>query len=348
MTRLTRAILGGCIALSATGCSIGLDQIPTDWAQGRDTYRVDAVVESADLLSVGSEVRLGQQLIGRISDLRPEGSQAVLTLRLNGDVELPSNVSVKVELPTLLGNPYLRVRTPAQPSALTLSEGSVITRDNTELGPELESSIAAIGLVMQASGIDQLETIAKEAADAFRGRGEDFAYLVDALIRIMETINAQRNEVDATLTAMASTTAQLAENRENFEHGLGNAGPLLDVLAQQERQIGAFVDRFAAAGVDLAALLSQTEEEFPKLPERIHGLVSAFESVNHELTRLHVALTAFMGGFADAQHGDYLRFDGTLDIPESLAKVLLGTRADGADVEELLRQFEGPVTGGDR
>lgn len=342
---LKRSFIAVVAAVTVAGCSVGLDQIPTDWAQGGDTYTVDAVVQSADLLTVGSEVRLGQRMIGRISDLRPEGSQAVLTMRLERETELPSNVRVRVELPTLLGNPYVRVQMPAEPSALTLDEGSVITRDATELGPELESSIAAIGLVLQASGIDQLEIVVREAADAFRGRGDDFASLVDSLIVIMDTISTQQAEIDATLTALASTTAQLADNRANFERGLESSGPMLDVLAQQEQQIGVFVDRFAAASVDLAELLSHTEAELPKFPARLQGVVSAFESVNHELRHLHVILAEFLDGFANAQHGDYLRFDGTFDIPESLAKVLLGTRADDpaatVDPDELMRLLTG-------
>ena len=133
---------------------IGLD--------GAETVTLE--LPTAEGIAIGADVRTGQRVVGQVSSMSLSPTGASVQLRLQDGAGLPADSTASVELPSALGNPFVRLSAPASATARALRDGDVIPPSRTQLGPQIESALATFGALMSRSGVDQLAGIVTEAA----------------------------------------------------------------------------------------------------------------------------------------------------------------------------------------
>ncbi|MGA9873662.1 MAG: MCE family protein [Rhodococcus sp. (in: high G+C Gram-positive bacteria)] len=334
-TAKAMSAVAACLLLS--GCGVGLADLPVGRSADGENYRVVAEFARADRIRLGTEVRVGQQLVGRVHDLSTDGTGAQVGLSLSSSVALPADVSASLELPSALGEPYVKLILPQDPSRESLTEGDTV--DDTEIGPELETSLATLGLVLNGSGLDQLETIATETNAAFGGRGPEVRTLMQRADRILAAASSHQGDFDRILAAAGSVSATLAANREQLSRGLTVAAPTMELLVRQRDHIAALVEHTAALSVDAQKLFGDNDSELATGVDELAHVTSSIKGFNDSVTPALRNMNEFIDGFNGAVHGDYLVFDGALDLPETVGELVTGGRiADvPATLEELLR-----------
>lgn len=87
-------------------------------------FDVTAELITADGLVSGADVRHGQQIVGRVTDMRLEERHAEITMTIADGTDLPANTTLNVELPSALGTPFVRLSEPADPQG-RLTEGRI-------------------------------------------------------------------------------------------------------------------------------------------------------------------------------------------------------------------------------
>lgn len=325
--RVVAAVVAVPIALAATGCSIGMQEMSFDWAEGRETYRLEAELATADLVMVGTEVRLGQQMLGRVVDLRTTNAAdgrriAVATMSLDAATEIPKNATITVELPNTLGNPYLRVRVPDDPSPQFYTSGEMVPETMTARGPDLENALASLALVLSEGGVGSVEVIANEMEAAIGDRGADINRLVDQLRTTANTLSAQSGNIDTILRSAANSSQILADQRATFEESLDAALPIFQLLIDQWDYIADLMQGTAGMSRELNAIMTASEQDLMALPADLANLLEDLGSV--DIGAALTAITRFLNGVANTQRGDYLTFDGDVDVPDALNNLVLG------------------------
>ena len=189
------------VAATATGLwaasDLGLQDLPVGRsAQGR-TMAVTVILPTAEGITIGADVRTGQKVVGRVSGMKLASYGASIRLSVRQDSMLPADTRASVELPSALGNPFVRLSAPnpavTDTAPRVLRDGDVIPPDRTELGPQIESALATFGALMSRSGVDQLATIVTELDKAFGGRSAKisawsryaFPFVIDAATELL-------------------------------------------------------------------------------------------------------------------------------------------------------------------
>lgn len=339
MTRTLICVAVCCGLFLTAGCGVGLQDLPVGRTADGDDYRVTVKLPSADNLLLGAEVRLGQQVIGRIHDLETDGRSASVGLSLSSAVEVPANVRARVEMPSALGKPFIRFLPPPEASAVSLTDGAVISRERAEMGPQIESTLAALGVVLNGSGLDQLDTIVEETNRAFGGRGEQIRYLTDSLERTLSTVAAHEDDLNRALVAANKVSEALAQQSAVLEEGLDAMSPTVALLVEQRDRITALVDNTTTLVDNAESILDSTSGRIASGLENATQVLDALKGFNAEVEPALTNMNAFLRGFTGAVHGDYLIFDGALDVPGSIAKLLTGGRPETVvpELESLLR-----------
>ncbi|WP_182347923.1 MCE family protein [Tomitella gaofuii] len=334
---LAAVAVGATMAVTACG-GPGLQDLPVGHEAEGDSYSVTAVFDHADRLVPGAPVRIGQLTVGRVHGLSTDGRRADVRLSLRSDVDIPADAAAVIEVPSALGNPFVRIEPdgstgdgpgeddPTVPGGRMLADGDTIPPGRTRVGPELETSLATLGVLLNGSGLDQLQAVMTELDAAYGGRGAQVRGLIDHANALLGDVHAQRGDLDRTLAAMASLTGTLVRHQDDIDRALEQAAPMAARLAAQGDRISELVDSGADIAAHADALLSTSAARIGAEVDQVSRILAAlsrFNSVDAETLR---SANAFIAGFTSAIRGDYLVFDGALDIPQSLFELWAGER----------------------
>ena len=127
--RATAGLLALATAVSGCGGWQGLNSIPLPGVQGRGpgAFTIQAQMPDVDNIEPNSRVRVADVTVGNVTKIERQGWHALVTMELNGDVQLPANATAKLGQTSLLGSLHIELAPPTDvPPAGRLHEGSLI------------------------------------------------------------------------------------------------------------------------------------------------------------------------------------------------------------------------------
>lgn len=321
LAALAVALVGTAVV---SGCGYGIQDLPVGRSAGAGAFDVDVHLSSADGIVLGADVRYGQQIVGRVAALNTATTGATLQVSLQRELEIPSNVQVSVEIPSALGSPYLRLVTPADAASDRLSDGDVITVDNTDLGPRVETMLASLGNVVSGSGMDQLATVVDELNIAFTGRSDKVQSLADTATDLMTRAIDKQTAFDEAMALAADVTRIMADEEQTMDTYLANTAGAVEVLVSQRDSISVLLDSTTRLATNMQALTDAVPQGTAGFLTDAETVASTLAAFNDRMGGTLTAMNAFMDAFGRSVRGDYLVFDGALEIPESIDTVLTG------------------------
>jgi phospholipid/cholesterol/gamma-HCH transport system substrate-binding protein len=158
-------------------------------------------------------------------------------MQLRNDTKLPDNAEATIQQTSLLGEKFVELSPPADPSPNPLSSGDVIDMDHTGQNPEVEEVLGALSLLLNGGGVGQLQTITRELNKTLQGREgdarsvlhqirtfsgqldkhkHDIVTALDALNRLSGQLNHQRDTIDATLDQLPSALHSIDTQRHDL------------------------------------------------------------------------------------------------------------------------------------
>ena len=116
-----------------------------------------------------SRVRVGDVTVGNVTKIERQGWHALVTMQLNGDVDLPANATAKIGQTSLLGSLHIELAPPtdaaaARQAARRLADPAVARRAPTR---RTEQTLAALSLLLNGGGIGQVQDITEAFSTAF-------------------------------------------------------------------------------------------------------------------------------------------------------------------------------------
>ncbi|WP_082899979.1 MlaD family protein [Rhodococcus phenolicus] len=346
--RLAALAVAAAGTVTVSACGYGIQDLPVGRSAGAGAFDVEVQLPSADGIVLGADVRYGQQIVGRVASLSTATTGANLQVSLQRELEVPSNVLVSVEIPSALGSPYLRLVTPVDAASDRLSDGDVIAVENTDLGPRVETMLAALGNVVSGSGMDQLATVVDELNVAFTGRSDRVQSLADTATDLMTRAIDQQTAFDEAMTLAADVTRRMADEEQAMDTYLANTAGAVDVLVAQRDSISALLDSTTRLAGNVQALTGAVPQGTAGFLIDAETVASTLQAFNDRMGSTLVAMNAFMDAFGRSVRGDYLVFDGALEIPESIDTVLTGGYFTGTPPEPSPTSLQDLLGGGNR
>src|ERR1700730_15353890 len=129
--RGTAAVLAATlIAAAASGCGWrGLNSLslPGTQGEGPGAFTIQAQMPDVNNLQPNSRVRVGDVNVGTVAKIERQDWHALLTLRLNSNVNLPANATISLGQTSLLGSLHIEWAPPTDAApAGKLHQGSLI------------------------------------------------------------------------------------------------------------------------------------------------------------------------------------------------------------------------------
>lgn len=239
-TRATGAALLALAALySATGCAVGLGDLPLPApGGGGENYRVEADFANALNLPAKAKVRLAGAEVGEVSAMAVRDYTAVVTLSIRPEVRLPLGTTAELRTATPLGDVFVSLTAPADatPATPLLADGDRIAREATAAAATVEELLTTASLLVNGGAIRNLTTLVNGLGHAVGDRGDRMADLIAQSTRVVQALAARSADIQATLTEVDRLARTLDAQSGTLDEVLTVAGPALTTLRANSTQ----------------------------------------------------------------------------------------------------------------
>jgi phospholipid/cholesterol/gamma-HCH transport system substrate-binding protein len=354
-------MLIAAVTVAITGCADwqGLNSLPLPGTQGKGpgAYVVQAQMPDVNNLQQNSRVRVADVTVGNVTKIERQGWHALVTMRLNGDVELPANASAKLGQTSLLGSQHIELAPPADaPPEGKMHDGSLIPLAHSGLYPTTEQTLAALSMVLNGGGIAKVGDITEAFSTAFRGREKDLRSLIVQLDRFTAYLDDQSGDIIAAAESLNRLVGQLAEQQPVVDRALETIPDALAVLNEQRDDIVDAADKLGEFGALLADTVNQSKEDLVKILRDSGPVLESLANAGPSMTRALSGILTFPfpnETIEKWQRGDYANLTAIVDLTLSRidASIFTGTRWE-CDLTWLemqwgrtIGQFPSPCTG---
>src|ERR1700743_3304209 len=145
--RVATGLVALLVAAAMSGCGFhGANsfKLPGTKGGGPGSYTVQAQMPDVQNLERNSRVRVNDVTVGTGTNIHLQGWHAVVTMTIDGDVDLPANATATLGQTSLLGSVHVELAPPAGvPAQGKLKAGSVIPLASAGAYPSTERTLAA-------------------------------------------------------------------------------------------------------------------------------------------------------------------------------------------------------------
>lgn len=361
MRRVIAGVLAASIAAATPGCAWrGLNSMPLPGTAGRGpgSYTIEAQLPDVRTIEPNSRVQVDDVTVGTVTRIERQGWHALLTMSIDGDVDLPANATATVGQSGLLGSLHVELAPPTGVAPQgKLHDGSLIPLSSAGMYPSSEQVLSTIALLLNGGGVGQIHDITESLSTALAGREQDLRSLIEQLDKFTRYVNDQSGDIIATTESLNTLAGQFADQKPVVDRALETIPDALRVISDERQTLVDALDQFGKLSALIADSTNQTKDS---LIEELKDLGPVLKSLGDA----GPALTRSLGLFATYpfptdnvgiwQRGDFANLTAVIDLTLSRldASFLTGTRWEG-DLTELelqwgrtIGQLPSPYTGG--
>ncbi len=332
--------------------------MPGTQGGGDGSFVISAQMPDVNNIQPNSRVRVTDVEVGAVTKIERQGWHALVTMRLNGDVNLPANAIAKIGLTSLLGSLHIELAPPTDEAPQgRLHNGSLIELSHGAAFPSTEQTLAALSMVLNGGGLGQVQDITEAFSTAFRGRENDLRSMIQQLDIFTRDLNDQTGDIIAATESLNDFVGKFAAKRPVLDRALATIPEALAELNKEKDNLIEAADKlgqFSALTVDT---VNQSKENLVKELKHIGPVLESLANAGPSLTRSlsFIPTYPFPNETIEKwQRGDYANLTAIVDLTLSRldSGFFTGTRWEG-DLTELelqwgrtIGQFPSPYTGG--
>jgi phospholipid/cholesterol/gamma-HCH transport system substrate-binding protein len=361
----SRCRVVAALALSAvvasSGCSWrGANSLPLPGTEGGEpgSFEIHAQLPEVTNLEQNSRVRLGDVVVGNVTKIERQGWHALVTIHLNGNVQLPENATATVGQTSLLGSLHIELAPPADaPSVGKLHNGSLIPLQNASSYPTTERTLAAVSMLLNGGGLGQAQDITKAFSVAFAGREKDLRSFIEQIDQFVGHLDEQKDDIIAAADSLNRLVGQFAEQKPVLDEALRTIPDALSVLKDQRHNLVEALTQFGQFSALAADASNQTKDALARNLRNLAPVLQSLANAGPAMTRSLSYLLTFPWPNETLRNwvrGDYANLTAVIDLTLSRldTSFLTGTRFEGELTElemkwgRTIGQFPSPATAG--
>lgn len=318
---MRRAAIVALLLFVCTGCGLTSGWVYNAPLPGGADVGDDPITLTADFGDVldlvpQSSVKVDNVAVGRVSDidLNSDGRSARVTLVVNGDVDLPTGTTARLQTTALLGEKYVALIRPAAGSATAVStgaqlaDGAHIGLEETSAAAEVEEVLGALSMVLNGGGIGQFQEISRELQAISTDRPEQIRGFLRQMERFVTTLADRKDSITAALDGLAALSARLEEDQDKLANALDGLSPGMQVMVDQREQLTKMLASLDELSDVTVATLDASQRDIVADFKALDPILTQLARAGEDLPNsLQILLTyPFPDSVLGAIKGDYL------------------------------------------
>lgn len=219
-------VLMAVVAIGLTAaCSLDPTRLPVPGAYApHHAYGIKIQFSSVLNLPARAKVDSGGVQIGVLDHVQLDGTTAVAYVDMSDDTKLPDNTRAELRQATPLGDIYIALLPPQDPSPTVLRDGDTIPLRNTAPATNVEDVLRSVSNLMAGGAIGTLQDTVINLNKAFPNDPAQLTRIQRTVAGVLNDLAANQDTINDMLSSMENISTNLAANTEVFNR-LVTEGP---------------------------------------------------------------------------------------------------------------------------
>jgi phospholipid/cholesterol/gamma-HCH transport system substrate-binding protein len=288
--RLAVGTVGTLILIALVIAVFSYDKIP--FIKGTSDY--SAYFTEAGGIKPDSDVRVSGLSVGRVADIRLEGTKVLVDFTVRDGVELGDRTEAAIKTETVLGTKFLEV-TPR-------GDGNLAGPIPVERTTSPYDLPAALGdLTTTISGLDttQLSSSLTTLAQTFQDTPPDLKIALEGVARFSDTLNNRDAKLRNLLANANKVTGVLAKRSDQIASLVVNTNALLAELLSQRNSVDALMNNLTAVSQQISGLVNDNRTQLKPAVDKLNGVLGILDNRKKELQRTLYLLRRYAMSFGE-------------------------------------------------
>lgn len=318
------AVLVGCLTLGGCGFSVYDLPLPGGASTGKDPLTLH--VQFRDVLDLvpDSTVKLNDVTVGKVDKIQLTKGIADVTVKVRKDTKLPDNATAEIQQTSLLGEKFVALQSPSDPSTTLMKNGDTIPLARSGDNPEVEQVLGALSLILNGGGVAQLHTISTELNKALAGH-EDAAKSVLTQVDVFtKNLDEHKQAITDALDAVAKLSTTARSQEKTIDSTLQELPGALSSIDQQRQDLVTMLQALSKLGDTGVRVIKASKQGTIDIVRNLQPvLTSLAKSGDHFVNAFNTLLTypfvdAAVGGTPQAARnlhmGDFVNLNISLNL----------------------------------
>lgn len=323
------------LVLLTSGCGWrGVNSLALPGTQGNGPGSFEIRAQMPDVMNIqpNSRVRVADVTVGHVSKIELESGHALVSMRLDGNVDLPANATAKIGMTTIFGSLHIELAPPADEAPQgRLREGSLIPLSRAGAYPTPEQTLSALSLVLNGGGVGQAGDVVEALSTAFRGREADLRSLIEQSNTFTTNLNDQSGDIIAATDSLNNLVGKFAEQQPVLDRAVRTIPDALAVLNGERGNLTEAADQLGILSAMTVDTVNRSKESLVKELQQVGPVLGALGDAGPALTRSLGLLPTYPFPNADVEkwhRGDSTNLTAVIDLTLSRldAGLFTGTR----------------------
>jgi phospholipid/cholesterol/gamma-HCH transport system substrate-binding protein len=288
--RLVVGIVGTLVLIAVVAAAFSYDKLP--FIKGTSDY--SAYFAEAGGIKPGSDVRVSGMEVGKVSDIRLEGTKVRVGFTVRKGVQLGDRTEAAIKIETVLGTKMLEL-TPRGDGQLS----GPIPLERTHSPYDLPTALGDLTTTISGLDTTQLSSSLTTLAQTFSGTPPDLKLALDGVARFSDTLNTRDADLRNLLANANKVTGVLATRSDQIARLVVNTNALLAELLSQRDSVDALMDNLTAVSHQISGLVNDNRKQLKPAVDKLNGVLGILDNNKQELERTLYLLRRYAMSFGE-------------------------------------------------
>jgi phospholipid/cholesterol/gamma-HCH transport system substrate-binding protein len=227
-----------------------------------------------------STVRVSGMGVGRVSDIKLDGTRVRVGFTVRKNIELGDRTEAAIKTETILGAKMLEL-TPRGEGRLS----APIPLERTKSPYDLPDALG--DLTTTISGLDtaQLSSALTTLAETFKETPPDIKPALQGVARFSDTLNNRDAQLRSLLGNANKVSAILGRRSQQIAGLVSNSNALLMALLDERDSIDALMNNISAVSHQISGLVSDNRTQLKPALDKLNGVLEILDNRKEDLQR---------------------------------------------------------------
>ncbi|BAX93464.1 MCE family protein [Mycobacterium shigaense] len=246
----------------------------------KNTRDYSAYFAEAGGIKVGSTVRVSGMGVGRVSDIRLEGTKVRVGFTVRTGIQLGDRTEAAIKTETILGSKMLELTSRGDGKL-----SGTIPLERTTSPYELPDALGDLTTTISGLDTTQLSSALSTLADTIKETPPNLKPALEGVARFSDTLNGRDAQLRSLLGNANKVSAVLGHRSQQIAGLVANSNALLAALLDERDSIDALMNDITAVSRQVSGLVDDNRKTLKPALDKLNGVLEILDNRKEDIQK---------------------------------------------------------------